>query len=44
MNVYMMHLTDLVYDLLIACRFLLDSAGYLIRVGRLMDTHMTTRF
>ena len=40
---YMMHLTDLVYELLVTCMFFfLKNAGYLLRVSRLMETHMST--
>lgn len=40
MNIYMMHLADLIYELLIACRFHLENVGYLLQ---LMEAHMSTQ-
>lgn len=39
MNIYMMHLIDLVYKLLVYCMFPLESVGYLLRVGNLVEAH-----
>jgi len=39
---YMMHLIDLVYDLLIAYRFHLENVGYLLQVVKLLEAHMST--
>jgi len=39
MNIYIMCLTDLVYELLVTCKFLTESASYLIQVGRLIEAH-----
>lgn len=38
-NVYIMHLNNLIYDLCVVFKFLIKIIGYLLWVSRIMEAH-----
>lgn len=44
MNVYMICLIDVVYDLLIPCKVLLEITSYILQVCMLMEDHYVNIF